>query len=201
MIRTDVRVLFSFNLRFPGQYYDVETGTNYNYFRDYDPATGRYVESDPIGLAGGSASTYTYVGEDPIFSIDPLGLAGHHVFPQANYRNYSDAAKDVFDKSTIATKGRHGWSKAHSAYNAATRELSQNYCRASDVSPEKMTAEQAKDLLRLIEESRDPRIRDFLEAETGLDKFQSGFVSPQAIQEMSAWALFITLLTHSQSAY
>ncbi|MFY0104376.1 RHS repeat-associated core domain-containing protein, partial [Acinetobacter baumannii] len=40
---------FTFNLRFPGQYYDQETGLHYNYFRDYDPSTGRYVESDPIG--------------------------------------------------------------------------------------------------------------------------------------------------------
>ncbi|RMK76117.1 hypothetical protein IPC84_28670, partial [Pseudomonas aeruginosa] len=37
------------NLRFPGQYYDAESGLHYNYFRDYDPETGRYVESDPIG--------------------------------------------------------------------------------------------------------------------------------------------------------
>jgi len=44
---------FVLNLRFPGQTYDVETGRHYNYWRDYDPETGRYVESDPVGLNGG----------------------------------------------------------------------------------------------------------------------------------------------------
>jgi len=43
----------TFNLRFPSQYFDAETGLNYNYFRDYEPGTGRYVESDPVGLRGG----------------------------------------------------------------------------------------------------------------------------------------------------
>ncbi|HKT32478.1 MAG TPA: RHS repeat-associated core domain-containing protein [Gammaproteobacteria bacterium] len=43
---------FAYNLRFPGQYYDAETGHDYNYFRDYDPTVGRYIESDPLGVIG-----------------------------------------------------------------------------------------------------------------------------------------------------
>ncbi|RPR64070.1 RHS repeat domain-containing protein, partial [Pseudomonas aeruginosa] len=61
------------NLRFPGQYYDAESGLHYNYFRDYDPETGRYVESDPIGLGGG-LNTYGYVEANPVLRTDSLGL-------------------------------------------------------------------------------------------------------------------------------
>ena len=64
---------FTYNLRFPGQYLDEETGLHYNYFRDYDPGTGRYVQSDPIGLMP-SLNTYAYVDSDPLDWADPSGL-------------------------------------------------------------------------------------------------------------------------------
>lgn len=63
---------FTFNLRFPGQYADRESGLSYNNYWDYDPARGSCVQSDPVGLLGG-ISTYGYVGRNSITQIDPLG--------------------------------------------------------------------------------------------------------------------------------
>jgi RHS repeat-associated protein len=73
---------------YPGQYYDQETGLHYNYFRYYNPQTGRYITPDPIGLEGGinlfvyvdsvgkplETNLYAYTGSNPVNFIDPLGL-------------------------------------------------------------------------------------------------------------------------------
>ena len=68
--------------RFPGQYYDPETGLHYNYFRYYNPQTGRYITPDPIGLEGG-INLFVYVAANPLRWIDPFGLVtwptGYHV--------------------------------------------------------------------------------------------------------------------------
>jgi RHS repeat-associated protein len=56
----------------PGQYFDKETNLHYNYFRDYDPAIGRYIQSDPVGLQGG-INTYAYVANNPLGWIDTDG--------------------------------------------------------------------------------------------------------------------------------
>ncbi|MBI5506121.1 MAG: RHS domain-containing protein [Deltaproteobacteria bacterium] len=62
-------------LRFPGQEWDAATALSQNWNRDYDPTLGRYIESDPIGLAGGM-NTYMYVGGNPLQDIDSFGLYG-----------------------------------------------------------------------------------------------------------------------------
>lgn len=60
------------NLRLPGQYWDAETGAHYNQQRDYDPGTGRYIQSDPLGLSDG-VNTYAYAQNEPTAFTDPNG--------------------------------------------------------------------------------------------------------------------------------
>ena len=81
---------FQYNLRFPGQVYDAETGLHQNGFRDYDPVTGKYAESDPIGLGGG-VNSFGYVGARPTSLIDRLGLwstRGHNYFIEEMNKRY-----------------------------------------------------------------------------------------------------------------
>lgn len=69
------------NLRFPGQYYDVETGLLYNSRRDYNFNNGSFVEADPSGIRGGKNHMYRYAGNNPLNSIDPSGLECEQVSP------------------------------------------------------------------------------------------------------------------------
>ena len=62
------------HLRLPGQYFDAETALHYNWHRYYAPELGRYLQPDPLGLAGGSTNLYAYVSNNPLGWIDPTGL-------------------------------------------------------------------------------------------------------------------------------
>ncbi|KAF0143501.1 MAG: YD repeat protein [Nitrospirae bacterium] len=77
------------NLRFPGQYYDAEIGLNYNYFRDYNPVIGRYVEADPIGLRGG-VNIYRFSNNSPSNYIDLRGLSCEQITPWEKTLVYED---------------------------------------------------------------------------------------------------------------
>ncbi len=84
--------VFVYNLRFPGQVYDQETGKHYNANRDYDPLSGRYIQSDPIGLNGAQWSTYNYVFGNPNSYSDATGLAPGDKWYGYNNKNFQDWA-------------------------------------------------------------------------------------------------------------
>jgi RHS repeat-associated protein len=73
MADVDTASTIEMNVRFPGQYFDIETGLQYNYFRYYDPISGRFITSDPIGLDGG-INLFAYVKNNPNKYFDPYGL-------------------------------------------------------------------------------------------------------------------------------
>lgn len=109
---------FVFNLRYPGQYADLETGTSYNYYRDYYPATGRYVQSDPVGFRGG-INTYAYVGSNPIATVDPKGLFSPGVHHDLTVTGAEAAGMQPWEANIVANwvvaadTGTQGVSDAH----------------------------------------------------------------------------------------
>ena len=85
------------NLRFPGQYYDEETGTHYNFFRDYGVNIGRYIQADPIKLEGG-VNVYSYLLGRPLVDVDVYGLYGWSDVTAA-YAHYCDGSGTAWTTS------------------------------------------------------------------------------------------------------
>jgi RHS repeat-associated protein len=103
--------VFEYSLRFPGQQYDAVVGLHYNYFRDYDPAVGRFVESDPIGLKGG-VNTFSYVGANPLSRYDAFGLCDKKICglkkgPEFNRSGEIDANTKIIVKAEFLSDEKH----------------------------------------------------------------------------------------------
>jgi len=136
----------SLNIRFPGQYYDQETELHNNYFRVYDPTTGRYITSDPIGLLGG-LNTYGYATANPVKFIDRNGLDvevgvrkffpisvpyARHCFLRFN-RNNSDTLS--FDNKGVHSDPNPGggkFSPTTGSMNDACVRKKMNQCNGKD---------------------------------------------------------------------
>lgn len=86
------------NLRFPGQYYDAETGLHYNWHRDYMPEIGRYLEKDPSTCKKKPEPPYLYAAGNSLSFTDPLGL----------YSCYTTGQKADPDNATIVCDGAGG---------------------------------------------------------------------------------------------
>jgi len=134
--------LFVYNLRFPGQYFDAETGLHYNYMRDYDPAVGQYIESDAIGLLGGT-NTYVYAEGSPTLHGDPFGLdavaelnrRGWGLPPRSPipFPSLQDTKKEMEDKDVPGTDQYfHCLGTCRAKKNGSTDEDIRSYTNAKE---------------------------------------------------------------------
>jgi len=122
--------IVEFNFRFAGQYFDDETSTHYNINRDYDPKTGRYLQSDPIGFDGG-VNSYGYVSGNPLGAVDEMGLKKLSWFPSDTEVN-----KWFREKAVPNKPDKKDWCLVYTHGGGGTKLLYTNgiyYDKASDI--------------------------------------------------------------------
>jgi RHS repeat-associated protein len=120
------------NLRYPGQYYDAESGTNYNMFQTYEAAMGRYLQSDPIRLIGGM-STYGYVSNDPLNYVDIFGL-----FPEPPERDAKEERTAEGEAALKELRDRQQTDREVAEAGATEGPAAQHYRSPSEFGPQGM---------------------------------------------------------------
>jgi RHS repeat-associated protein len=111
---------YTYNLRAPGQYADAETGLFNNTHRDFNSNTGRYVQSDPLGLFGNQISTYDYASNNPLYWIDPSGLDVTITIQRQGYSptgNSMQGTITVTSDQTTDTYSGYAMENAHAGDN------------------------------------------------------------------------------------
>ncbi len=149
-------------------------GLYYYRLRYYDPASGRFIARDPKGLWGDAANAgngQAYCGNNPVNSIDPFGLTswGHHTVPRSVFAGVPDAAADVFNSADALIQhpdytihnGKTLNGVTHPQYTDEVAKELDKFLKAKGTTKSKMTAEQAKEFVKLIRKSRNPIIRKF----------------------------------------
>ena len=115
------------NLRFLGQYFDIESELHYNYFRNYDPLTGRYTQSDPIGLFGG-VNTYLYALANPAQYVDPYGLNS-----QSDSQDSNDSPQQCdSDEDDCAQEWEDAYERCRQELYGPNRGITGNYTNMQD---------------------------------------------------------------------
>ena len=128
-------VALRYNQRFPGQIYDAETGLHYNFYRDYNPQTGRYVQSDPIGLEGGMNS-FGYVNGKPLSLIDINGLAASFATLWSRYQDVTENGGPLPPIGfSLQVAGGQLWTDFKNGGNTCAVRLSNAFNRSGEKIP------------------------------------------------------------------
>lgn len=153
---------FVFNMRFPGQRYDATSGLVYNYFRDYDPSVGRYLQSDPIGLQGG-VNTYLYAGASPTLWKDPFGLDIMGVHSNADSINPGSghAWIAIYSDSGALKETWSAWHPKHEFVSHLDSPNNDLYKNVEKIHPERYNPEEATSFYFKLSEQQLARFREF----------------------------------------
>ncbi len=140
-------------------------GLDYLYQRYYDPSIGRFISRDPIGWAGG-LNLYGYCENDPVNSVDPLGLApkGHHYVPKAIWWDLplrTSVRRILDDAVTGPIPYGHDYTQ-HSAYSRTVQGMWDTYLSKHNITPQTMSDAQAHRFVYAVRKSRNPIIRSYL---------------------------------------